>query len=154
MANSYQPYNPWGPQVSNGLMNPNPTYQQSYAQRPYAPVSGAIPQYYQAPQPSTPQQNNSGINWVQGKEAAKAYSLKPGETAILMDSDSNHFYIKSVDASGMPYPIRTFTYAEEAEEHKEDTRQSGSPDMSKYITKEDFGRMLEEYLGPSKKDGK
>ena len=145
MANTFQPYNPWGNQL--------PSVPQ-YQPRSYAPVSGAIPQYYQAPQPQVPpQQNNSGINWVQGKEAAKAYALRPGETAILMDSDSNHFYIKSVDASGMPQPIRTFAYTEEAEEVR-DTKQSGSPDMSKYVTKEDIGKILEEYLGPLKESKK
>ena len=151
MANTYQPYNPWMPQQANAMM---PSTGASYTQRPYAPVSGAIPQYYQAPQPITQNPGNeSGIKWVQGKEAAKAYTVRPGETVILMDSDSNHFYIKSADASGMPYPLRTFTYNEEAEEVK-DVKQSGSPDMSQYITKEEFGKMLEEYLGPVKRDGK
>ena len=50
--------------------------------------------------------------WVQGEAAAKAFPLNPGQNAVLMDSEGECFYIKSVDGSGMPSPLRTFEYHE------------------------------------------
>lgn len=126
----------------NGSYMPN---QQAYA---YNPQPVQVPQYSQAQQ-SQPQ---SDIHWVQGQSGAKAYSLAPGQSALLMDSEANKFYIKSTDQSGMPQPLRVFRYTEEASNLEEG--QSGSPDMSRFVTKEDFKQMLEEYLGPVDKGSK
>ena len=77
------------------------------------------PQFY--PQYNTPQQlnnyqapqQNSGMIWVQGIEAAKAYQIAPGVTLPLWDSDAQVIYLKTCDAAGMPsmrvidYTIRT-----------------------------------------------
>ena len=81
-----------------------------------------FPQYYKpiqqmpvnAPQmPSNvPQNNNSGIIWVQGEAAAKAYPVATGQAVLLMDSESSVMYIKSCDSSGMPQPLRIFDYTE------------------------------------------
>lgn len=62
--------------------------------------------------PQTPQQ--SGILWVQGEEAAKAYLVAAGNSVLLMDSEKQTFYLKSTDQSGMPLPLRVFDYAERA----------------------------------------
>lgn len=59
-----------------------------------------------------PQQNNSGILWVSGEVGAKSYLVAPGTSVLLMDSESEKFYIKSTDVSGMPQPLRTFEYHE------------------------------------------
>ncbi|MCQ2558841.1 MAG: hypothetical protein MJ135_06965 [Oscillospiraceae bacterium] len=40
--------------------------------------------------------------WVQGEAGAKAYSLRPGESAFLMDSEAPMAYLKRTDANGMP----------------------------------------------------
>lgn len=53
-----------------------------------------------------------GINWVQGVEAAKGYFVLPGNSVLLLDSEAQCFYIKSVDASGVPAPLRIFDYTE------------------------------------------
>lgn len=53
-----------------------------------------------------------GINWVQGVEAAKGYFVLPGNSVLLLDSEAQCFYIKSVDASGVPAPLRVFDYTE------------------------------------------
>lgn len=63
---------------------------------------------------NTPISNNrsSGIIWVQGEAGAKAYPVAPGNSVLLMDSESDVFYIKSTDISGIPAPLRMFNYTE------------------------------------------
>lgn len=50
------------------------------------------------PQPQ-PQSINQ-VQYVNGMESAKAYSLRPNESAILMDSNNSIFYHVQADASG------------------------------------------------------
>lgn len=85
-----------------------------------------------------PQQAQSNINWVQGIEAAKSFAVAPGNSVLLMDSESNVFYIKSSDASGMPLPLRTFDYKERVEKANTPT--------ADYITREEFEKRMEEVL--------
>ena len=47
-------------------------------------------------------QQQSGLIWVQGEAAAKAYLVAPGCTVQLWDSEEKVIYLKSADASGMP----------------------------------------------------
>ena len=55
------------------------------------------------------------INWANGIEGAKAFSLKPKESVILMDSEAdNIFYIKFCDEIGR-CTLRVFKYQEEVE---------------------------------------
>jgi len=127
-----------------------PRYQNQSGAAPYSAQPVQMPQSYgysAAPQP----QND--IHWVQGAAGAKAYNLDPGRSVLLMDSEANKFYIKSTDQSGMPLPLRSFRYTEEAEEVDNNQSGNGKCDMSQYLTKDDFKRMLEEYLGPVGKDG-
>ena len=63
-------------------------------------------------QPPVMPQTNSGITWVQGEAGAKAYPVAAGNSILLMDSESESFYIKTTDASGIPQPLRTFHYSE------------------------------------------
>ncbi len=63
-------------------------------------------QQYQAQQPQqqiqqTSQQPTSGLNWVQGEAGAKSFLVAPNTTVMLMDLESEVFYIKASDASGM-----------------------------------------------------
>ena len=51
-------------------------------------------------QPQAQQQN--GIIWVQGEQAAKSYLVAPNSTVQLLDSEEKVIYLKSADASGMP----------------------------------------------------
>ena len=64
---------------------------------------------------SNPYQTNyngqNGLHWVQGEASAKAWLIAPNTSVLLMDSESQRFYIKSADASGMP-TMRTFEYNE------------------------------------------
>lgn len=101
-----------------------------YAQNPYAsynPYTVNNPAQYYQPQPQQPQYqpqaqpmqpqapSSNGILWVQGEAGAKSYLVGAGQSVMLMDSESSTFYIKSVDPSGMPNPIRVFDYVERSE---------------------------------------
>lgn len=104
----------------------------------------AIPFYpatYQNPymQQYQPQQQSGGLIWVQGESGAKSYPISAGQSVLLMDSESNRFFIKSADASGMPLPLRIFDYVE----RKEATRQPESAsaatlDVSRFVTHEEL----------------
>ena len=79
----------------------NNYFPQTYTNTPYAYSAGTI------------QQSQLGaINWVQGEAGARSIPVPAGQKALLMDSETNVFYIKSSDASGMPLPLRTFEYKE------------------------------------------
>jgi len=68
---------------------------------------------------NTPQASANGITWVQGEAAAKAFPVGAGQSALLMDSEESVFYIKSMDQSGMPQPLRIFDYTERTAQHSE-----------------------------------
>lgn len=76
-------------------------------------------------------QQNNGIVWVQGESGAKAYPVPPGNTVLLMDSESSIFYIKSTDSSGIPQPLRTFEYTERTQTVIEEKEKD-------YVTREEF----------------
>lgn len=60
------------------------------------------PQQYQPPVMQNQGNQQTGLNWVQGEAAAKAYLVAPGCTVQLWDSEEKVIYLKSADASGMP----------------------------------------------------
>lgn len=93
------------------------------------------PATYQAPviySQAPPQ--SSGIQWVQGEIGARAYPVTPGASVLLMDSDENRFFIKSADASGMPLPLRVFSYTEEVATQSHESK----IDTSNFVTREEF----------------
>lgn len=99
-----------------------------------------IPQYQQ------PQQNNSNMIWVQGESGAKAFPVGPGANQVLFDSEKQVFYIKSVDTSGMPQPLRIFSYSEcnEADVRPE-------IDTSMFITRDEFNEAIAKLNKPIQK---
>lgn len=110
----------------------------------YFPVN--YQQYYpqtQMPQ-SVPtqqtQQSSSGIVWVQGEAGAKAYPVQAGTSMLLMDSEREQFYLKSTDMSGMPMPLRLFTYKEVVQSTEPVAR--NEIDMSRYITRDELETRL------------
>lgn len=82
------------------------------------------------------QQQNSGIIWVQGENAAKAYPVSAGQSMLLMDSEDSVMYIKSTDQSGMPH-LRVFEY-------KERTGNKEVPKTTEYISREEFDKFKDE----------
>ncbi len=102
----------------------------------YQPVYPAV----QTPVMQTPQQQNqSGLIWVQGEQAAKSYLVAPNTTVQLWDSEEKVIYLKSADASGMPsMKILDYTIRGDA------NNQAVAP-AAEYATKDDL-KALEEKI--------
>ena len=112
----------------------------------YQPI---YPTYNYVPQQAvTTQPAETGILWVQGEAGAKSWAVAPGKSVLLMDSESNKFYIKSSDGSGMPMPLRTFEYTEQT-----DKPQETQLDTSEFVTKKELDEKLSALL-ESKKESK
>ena len=77
----------------------------------YPPAYMNQPQMPQYQPQAQPQQDTAKMIWVQGEAGAKAFMVKPGASVVLMDSEKDFFYIKTVDQSGMPN-LRVFEYKE------------------------------------------
>lgn len=98
---------------------------------PYAPYYQ--PQFAPQPQPAPMQNNNAGINWVQGEAGAKSFFVANGQSVLLLDSENPILYVKSADASGIP-SLRAFDLAERGAKTAQD--------MSEYITRTEFEERL------------
>lgn len=117
-------FNPYFP-ATYQPMNPYPTMQNQYAQmQQQMQVQQAAPQ--------------GGLVWVQGVEGAKSYPVSAGQSVLLMDSESNCFFIKAADASGMPLPLRVFDYTERTAQNQQQAPQKVPIDTSAFITREEF----------------
>lgn len=94
--------------------------------------------------PYMPKPTNSGINWTNGIEGAKAFSLQPRESVVLLDSEAdNIFYIKICDDIGR-CTLRVFEYSEVTGKSKED--------MSEYVKRSELESLLNEMLGGTKNE--
>lgn len=114
---------------------------------PYNPSYSPYNNPYQAYTPPTAAANymqpvqldNSGMIWVQGESGAKAYPVQNGKSVVLFDSESEHFFIKTTDMSGMPQPLRIFSYTESSENEIK----APAIDTSNFITRQEFEEALE-----------
>lgn len=89
--------------------------------------------------PITSNQNTANsIIWVQGEAGAKAYPVAPGNSVLLMDSESECFYIKSTDSSGIPMPLRVFSYNEIVQTQHQ---QNQAGDTEQYVTMSEFNEL-------------
>lgn len=86
------------------------------------------------------------INWVQGEAGARSVPIAAGQKVLLMDSETNVFYIKSSDSSGMPLPLRTFEYKEVITSDN-----SSAPAQSEYVTREELEQIVAD-LKPKKEE--
>lgn len=111
----------------------------------YYPTGYAGYTGYQQPQM---QQAQQGIQWVQGIAGAKAYNIGAGQSVLLMDSESNAFYIKSTDPSGMPLPLRIFDYTERTAQNAQTTPQAAGIDTSLFVTHEELEARLAALSAP------
>lgn len=125
----------------------NPYFPTGYS--PYQQL--AMQQYQQAMQP---QQQTGGLTWVQGIEGAKSHFVSPGQSVLLMDSESNSFFIKSADTSGMPLPLRVFDYKERtvqpAPQSAPPTPSAHLNDTSMFVTREEFENRIAEIIASNK----
>lgn len=89
---------------------------------------------------------NQSIVWVQGRAGAEAYQAEPGTRVVLFDSNEQVFYIKEVGLDGRPNPLMAFRYeAIDFGNVQNGTKSEAMPDMSKYVTKEDFDKLTDMY---------
>lgn len=89
---------------------------------------------------------------MQGESAARSYLVAPNTTVLLMDSESQVFYLKSTDSSGMPLPLRIFDYTERPTQQNipQNTSQAQNQNIpenldDKYVTREEYKAMEEQY---------
>lgn len=129
-----QPYNNFFPATYPGYN----AYQQAYQQ-----------QLQNLAQQQTPQTTQQGIQWVQGEAGAKAHNVTPGQSVLLMDSESNAFYIKSTDPSGMPLPLRIFDYTERTAQSAQTSPQAAGIDTSVFVTHEELEARLAALSAPT-----
>lgn len=118
----------------------------SYFPTNYTPYQQAAMQQYQQPQ-----QQNGGLTWVQGIEGAKSHFVNPGQSVLLMDSESNSFFIKSADVSGMPLPLRIFDYKERTVQQAPQQPTAATIDTSSYITREEFEQRIAQIIAPAER---
>lgn len=127
------------------------TYQQMY---PQYPTSSFQPQMTMQQPQMTMQQpvSDNGILWVQGEAGAKSWAVAPGKSVMLMDSESNTFYIKSSDQSGMPMPLRIFDYTERNSQQPTQPQvvQHQEIDTSQFVTWDALDAKLNEMLAVKK----
>lgn len=90
--------------------NPPGYYPQQYYPQTN-PYADQLTQLKSQPMYQPAQQNAGNLLWVQGEAGAKSYLIAPGNTLLLMDSEAERFYIKSVEPNGIPQ-TRTFEYRE------------------------------------------
>ena len=84
-----------------------------------------------------PQTAQSAPIWVQGEAGAKSYLVAPGQSLILMDSESEVFYIKSTDISGVPQPLRIFDYKERTASVSRPSQAAQVP-VEQFVTRAEF----------------
>lgn len=138
-------------------------YQQMYPQYNFVPqpqYNQPVVQQTQVPQLQNQQPvNDTGILWVQGEAGAKSWAVAPGKSVMLMDSESNTFYIKSSDNSGMPMPLRIFDYTERTAQQPQQSgvAQHQEFDTSRFVTWDVLDKRIEEKLDeftrPARKEG-
>lgn len=80
---------------------------------------------------------DSGFIWVQGEAAARGYLVANGSRVLLLDADSDTFYIKEVGQDGRPFPLRIYDYKERTSGPKASiaaTQATGG----EYVTRKEF----------------
>ncbi len=80
------------------------------------------------------QNQQTGLNWVLGEAAAKAFLVAPGCTVDLWDREEKVIYLKSVDTAGIP-SMKILDYTIRGEE-------TAKP-APEYVTKADFDALAE-----------
>lgn len=119
--------------------------QYGYQPQSYYPPTQPMPDqlaYLRQQQIQPMQQPAASPLWVQGEAGAKAYPVAPGSSVILMDSESNVFYIKSADQSGMP-TMRTFEYRERTAAQNPPVQAAQQP-QGDYVTRSEFDALRQQ----------
>lgn len=113
--------------------------QSFYPQQPVPDQLTFLRQQQMQPVPQPP----ASPLWVQGEAGAKAFPVAPGSSVILMDSESNTFYIKAADPSGMP-SMRAFDYVERTSPQNPPA-QAAQPQPGDYVTRAEFAALCRKF---------
>lgn len=100
----------------------------------------------QQPQMPQPQQNTVGFVWVQGEAAAKAYPVAPGNSVLLMDSDSPTLYMKSTDNTGKPLPLEIYDLVKREDVIASPKETQPQIDLSEYVKMSDLEAKVKEMI--------
>ena len=114
---------------------------QNYYQQQYYPNLQMPLQPPQMPQNSVQSSGNS-ITWVLGENAAKSFPVGAGQTVVLMDREEPIMYMKSVDQSGMPLPLRIFDITERTLE-KQSSNVTKEVTTNDYVSRKEFDEFRE-----------
>lgn len=87
--------------------------------------------------------NRGAIQWVNGIEGAKAYSVYPNSSVLLMDSSLPRFYIKNADSNGM-CSIKEYEFKEVSSQAPVAAAQ---PDLSAYVTHDELNKIIDSLTG-------
>lgn len=99
---------------------------------------------YQYQQP-VQQNQQTGLNWIQGEQAAKSYLVAPNSTVVLFDSESQVIYLKSADASGMPsIKVLDYTIRETGRNAPVSPVDTSSDKCAEYATKSEIDGVLKQ----------
>jgi hypothetical protein len=120
--------------------NPPGYYPQYYPNT--TPYADQLTQLKAQPMYQPAQQNTGNLLWVQGEAGAKSYLIAPGNTLVLMDSEAERFYIKSVEPNGIPQ-TRTFEYREITNAPAAQPTPTAQP--VDHVTHDELNRLREEF---------
>lgn len=101
-----------------------------------------VPQYGQ---PMQQQRQDQQTYYVHGIEGANAFQMPPGVNKVtLWDEDKDQFFVKGYDNNGIPRVLAWNDYQPHVSEPEPVKEIQPNIDMSKYVTKEYFDKMLSE----------
>lgn len=69
---------------------------------------------------------------VKGEDGARNYPVAAGNTVLLMDFDSNQFWLKSTAPNGVLQPLRNFSFIENT------PKVEANQDTSSFVTKKEL----------------
>ena len=90
---------------------------------------------FQPPQQQIPTQQTTQsceVVWVSGEGEANGYMVAPGSKVILMDRDTQTFYVKCRDVNNMPYPMEVYDY------HKRESAPAENTQTENFVTRTEF----------------
>lgn len=114
------------------------------------------PQYISTmPQQSFSNQPSIAAAWVEGEMEARGRQMPQGINQFFMfDANKQKIYLKSLNQMGMPNPMQvlSFTIDEQPQmnlpignsSNMSGATQTAQPDMSQYVTKQDFDSLRNE----------
>lgn len=110
--------------------------------QPYTPV---FPNYQRPGTPTytqLPQNTQNTFQWVQGRAAAEAYLVAPGNSVILMDSNEPVIYYKSADANGRYLPMKTYDLVERVATVEPVHTQQPQLDTTSFVKRDEIADLI------------